>query len=70
MLSEQARMARNAYQREYRKRYFEAHPEAKEKKLEYTRQWRKRNADKQRKYVEDYWERKAAESAAEKGFAD
>lgn len=96
-LTPEALEARRKYHREYRKRYLEEHPEAREHQketqrkwreankehiAEYNRQWRKENPDrirehqkkwlserpeKKHEYMSRYWERKAAESAAEKG---
>jgi hypothetical protein len=52
-LSPAAREARNAYQREYRRR--------KPANNAYHREWRRRNPDKIRQYNLNYWERKANE---------
>lgn len=57
-LSEAARQARNAYQREYKRKMSNADREAEK---EYLREWRRKNADKVRKYNIDFWERKAME---------
>lgn len=56
-MTEEARKAR----REYQKKYYESHPEAREKKNACARAWRKRpeNKKKQALYVSNYWERKA-----------
>lgn len=32
-------------------------------KAEYMRQWRAKNPDKSRRYLREYWERKAAQAA-------
>lgn len=32
-------------------------------KAEYMREWRKKNPDKSRRYLREYWERKAAQAA-------
>lgn len=39
--------------------YDQLSEEAKRKRLEYLRQWRKRNPDKVRMYTANYWNRKA-----------
>ncbi len=36
-------------------------PEARRLKADYQRQWAEKNRDKTRKYLENYWERKASE---------
>ena len=36
-------------------------PEAKAAKAAYQNEWRKRNPEKAKRYIETYWERKAAE---------
>lgn len=36
-------------------------PEAKAAKAAYQNEWRKRNPEKAKRYIENYWERKAAE---------
>lgn len=47
----------------YLKKYYEEHPEAREKKNTYRREWGKKpeNKEKLKKYQEKFWERKAAE---------
>lgn len=62
-MTDAARAARNAYQRQYQKKYYETHPEAREKKNAYAREWRKRpeNKAKQAVYLANFWERKAAQ---------
>ena len=39
---------------------------AKRAKAAYLREWKRRNPEKQRQYVEAYWERKAAQLEAER----
>ena len=39
---------------------------ARKAKAAYLREWKRRNPDKQRQYVETYWERKAAQMRAQK----
>ena len=58
-LSEEAKRAR----REYWRKYFEEHPEQREKKNARRREWGKdpENKAKLKKYTEDFWERKARE---------
>lgn len=50
---EAARLARNAYQREYRK-------QNRELQNKYLRKWRAANKDKVKEYNAAYWARKAA----------
>lgn len=58
-MTEEAKKARS----EYQKKYYDTHPEAREKKNAYVREWRKRpeNKAKQAVYLSNYWERKAQE---------
>ena len=58
-LSEEAKRAR----REYWRKYFEEHPEQREKQNARRREWGKKpeNKVKLKKYTEDFWERKARE---------
>ena len=35
-------------------------PQAREERRKYYREWRRKNPDKVRKHLNDYWERKAA----------
>lgn len=60
-MTEAAKEARRLYQREYLKK----HPEQIEKNKAYRREWGKKpeNKEKIKKYVENYWERKAQELA-------
>ena len=51
-LSEKARIVRNKYQLEYRKRN-------RQKQKEYHKNWRAKNPDKAREYNKRYWENKA-----------
>ena len=57
-MTEEARAARNAYMREYRKRN-------REKVRAYNRAWRAKNPDKMREYNVRHWEKIAAEKANE-----
>ncbi|APM37303.1 hypothetical protein [Clostridium kluyveri] len=54
-LSDEARKAKAAYQREYRRQH-------KEQFNAYNRRWRAKNKDKVLRYNEAYWERKAKQS--------
>jgi YesN/AraC family two-component response regulator len=54
-LSNEAREAKNAYIREWKRRN-------REKINAYHRKWRKKNPDKIKKYNQDYWERKAGQT--------
>lgn len=56
-MNELAKEARRKY---YRK-YYDEHPEAREKKNAYRREWGKKpeNKEKLKKYVEDFWIRKS-----------
>lgn len=58
-MTDAAKEARNAYY----KKYYETHPEAREKKNAYVREWRKKpeNKAKQAVYLANFWERKAAQ---------
>lgn len=38
--------------------------QAKKTRLEYQREWRKKNPNKAKEYINRYWEKKAAASAA------
>lgn len=60
-MTDAAREARNAYQREYYKKYYLTHPEAREKKNAYRKKWGEKpeNKEKIKGYVKKYWERKA-----------
>ncbi len=58
-LSAEARAARNAYMRNYRKKRMTE--EQKEREREYQRQWKEDNPDKVQRHYKDYWERKALE---------
>jgi len=71
-LTPEALEARRKYHREHRKRYFEEHPEAKQKQLEATRRWRANNKEHCAAYMrkwkaehpeheQRFFERKAAE---------
>jgi hypothetical protein len=51
-LSEEAKAARRAYQREYRKKHHEHY-------LERMKEWRAKNKDKVRQHNINYWEKKA-----------
>ena len=53
-MSEKAKMARRAYQQEWRDKNHDHI-------LEYNREWRKNNQDKLKAATIAYWERKAAE---------
>ena len=55
-LSDEARQAKNAYQREYNRNMSD---EAKSAKNAYQREYRRKNPDKVKQYNTDYWERKA-----------
>ncbi|MFZ2341154.1 MAG: sigma factor-like helix-turn-helix DNA-binding protein [Bacteroidales bacterium] len=44
-------------------------PEAKAAKAAYQNEWRKRNPEKVKQYIENYWERKAAEMSNPKAKA-
>lgn len=55
-LSDEARQAKNAYQREYNRTMSD---EAKRAKNAYQREYRRKNPDKFKQYNADYWERKA-----------
>jgi hypothetical protein len=54
-LSKEAREAKNAYQREWRRR----NPE---KQRLYLKKWKKKNPEKWKKCQQEYWERKATKS--------
>ena len=56
-MTEEAKRAR----REYQKKYYDTHPEAREQKNAYAREWRPENKAKQAVYLSNYWERKAQE---------
>lgn len=56
IMSDEAREQRNAYQREYLKKYREKN---KDKLNEKQREWRKNNPDKVRQYQENYWTNRA-----------
>ena len=58
-LSEEAKRAR----REYWRKYFEEHPEQREKKNACRKEWgnKPENKAKLKKYTENFWERKARE---------
>ncbi len=62
-MTEEAREARNAYMREWRKKNSDKVRKYREKQREYhreyTRKWKKKNPDKVREYAEHYWARKA-----------
>lgn len=62
-MNEKARQARSAYQREYYKKYYATHPEAREKKNAYRREWGKKpeNKEKLKGYLDKFWKRKAKE---------
>lgn len=55
-MSESARAARYAYQKQWRRKN-------REKVNAYQRQWKKDNPDKVKQYNASYWEKKAAEAA-------
>lgn len=56
-LSAEARAARNAYMRNYRKKRMT--DEQRENERLYQRQWKAENPDKVKKHYNDYWERQA-----------
>ena len=58
-MDEKTLEARRKYQREY----YAMHPEARKKRDEYMRKWRSKpeNKEKQKKYMENFWKRKAEE---------
>ncbi len=80
-LTTEEKEARKRYYREQRQRYYAEHPEARQKQLESQRRWREKNKahcaeymqkwraahpEKNAEYQKAFWERKAAECAAEK----
>lgn len=59
-MTEQARQAKAAYQREYMREY---RAKNKERINKNARAWRKAHPEKTREYEKRYWEKKAAELA-------
>lgn len=61
-MTEQAKAAKRAYL----KKYYETHPEARERQKAYRKEWGKKpeNKEKLKKHQEAYWERKGKEMAA------
>ena len=57
-INEQAKVARRAYY----KKYYEEHPEAREKKNAYRREWGRKpeNKEKLKNYHEKYWLKEGA----------
>ena len=47
-----------------------ASEKAKKERAEYMREWRRKNPDKSREYMERYWMKKAAEREAQKDKGD
>lgn len=60
-LSEEGRLARNAYMREYRKERMT--DEQRERERAYQIQWKADNPEKVKQHLVDYWDRKAAKMA-------
>lgn len=64
-MTDEARAAANAYQRQRRREIRETMTdEAKESKREYSRDWRQKNREKVREYNARYWAKKAALKAS------
>lgn len=59
-MTEEARKARNAYQREYRRKN-------KEKLAAYNKEWNQKHPEKRKEYAERFWERRAAEMEQKTG---